>query len=788
MCSISSKGGIFTLSPVDAATVLVGENLEDSFFPPGYISLVSDKFSYLLGLPGNLCMDSSAAYGDQYNGGILCKTELRALKIYTRGLLSGSAPPLRVEVWYNNGGVGGQFGGPDASQLVGFHQVGADYASRKQGYSLPVVPGRDHSYKISLTNGDLPDDWVIEFSDPVIGNRWSQDELYLRVAGRDCGNNGLITSQHDRKFIWGGNGYLDDNAWFNHGACAGSGNQPPDEPLIDCDNLIEEHMGSDFAGVIEATQCPGECPGGCDNANSYCDCGTKTCSCKAGFFGPNCGTDICADADCGEHGSCAARYLGGEMPVSDSDTKCICKGTWQGDKCDSNPCKELNLDCSGKGTCVALSDTQATCECEDGYFGPYCNVRSPCEGFCQAGSFPYFGCGPDIGNKAALGCFRSGGCYYLSEGQDYPYDGFCTYKTYGVNTIFNTEDDDIAPPPTPVEQPILPPSSPRCGCDSCTEDVWNTLADGYTCGGRISFLRDSDEVTLVNVGILDGPFDEAGACRFVSEEFPSICTCLCGDDDDEDNADPTSSPTLPPTQSPTAVPTSSPTSPMLCGCDRCTEDVWNIVVDGYSCGSRISFVRDSDNDTLISVGITDGPFDEAGACKFVSDEFPDTCTCFCGEEDDEDDTSDPTGSPTIPPTSLPTLLPTILPTDVPTNVPTDSPTAIPTTVPTESPTEVPTSTESCEDSPLEARIRNKDRDCGWIATSNRCSKKKFWRHCRASCDKCDRCMDSKLKVIATIDGNTQTIKCSTEVSENLEELCLDESIALSCPRTCGVCA
>merc|ERR1719343_712079 len=206
-----NHGGIFTLSPEDAAIVRGGGSIEDSFFPPGYVSLVSDKFSYLVGLPDNKCKDSSAEYGDQYDGGILCKDELRAIKIYTRGLRSGSAPQLKVEVWYNSGGS--QSGNPTSSQLIGFHQVGADFASQKQGYSLPVIPGRDHSYRLSLTSGDLPDDWVIEFSDPVIGNRWSKDEIYLSVAGRDCGNNGLINSQHDRKYIWGGNGYLDDQAW-----------------------------------------------------------------------------------------------------------------------------------------------------------------------------------------------------------------------------------------------------------------------------------------------------------------------------------------------------------------------------------------------------------------------------------------------------------------------------------------------------------------------------------------------------------------------------------------------
>jgi len=713
-----NHGGIFTLSPIDAAIVQAGGTVEDSFFPESYVSLVSDKFSYLLGLPNNLCINSSAEYGDRYDSGILCKKELRALKIYTRGLLSGSAPQLKVEVWYNTGGVGGQSQiDPDSSQLVGFHQVGSDGASEKQGYSFPVIPGRDHTYRISLTNGDLPDDWVIEFSDPVIGNRWSKDELFLIVAGRNCGNNGLISSQHDRKFIWGGNGYLDELAWFHHGACVGSGTQPPDELPIDCDaqggnrNLQDgssssSSSSSSTVGIIEATQCPEDCPGGCDNSNSYCDCGSKTCECKAGFVGPNCAIDLCADANCGEHGSCSARYLGGNLPVTDTDKACICEGTWRGDNCDKNPCVEGSIDCSGRGTCVSVSDTQATCDCQDGYFGSYCEDRSPCEGFCQSGSFPYFGCGSDIGNKVALGCFRTGGCYYLGEGQDYPYDGFCTYKTYDGNTIIGTEDDiELAPaeinlpssaptfpptlPPTvpttssptlsPVELPVPAPISPQCGCDRCTDDVWNTVVDRYSCGNRITYLQNSNEATLANVGITTGPFDEAGACRFVSEEFPDICTCLC--DDDDETASPTgaptaqlptnlpsSAPTVSPTLRPTLLPTFSPTllptssqptllpTPRLstssptpsptssisnqqnksstndedinfhCGCSDCTPTIWDVGADGYTCGFRIQWLQTP------QATIVGGPYDEATSCRQVSEEFPDECGQFCHPE------------------------------------------------------------------------------------------------------------------------------------------------------------
>ena len=69
-----------------------------------------------------------------YDNGILCQTELRALKMYTRGFKSGMNPSKLKVMWYNNNdnntGSSGQQQGrsPNSSQLVGFHQVGADDA------------------------------------------------------------------------------------------------------------------------------------------------------------------------------------------------------------------------------------------------------------------------------------------------------------------------------------------------------------------------------------------------------------------------------------------------------------------------------------------------------------------------------------------------------------------------------------------------------------------------------------------------------------------------------------
>ena len=154
-----NHGGVFTLSPPNAQVVMDGGQLEDNFFPPGYVSLVSAKFNYLLSLPGSPCVPSTA-YGNRYDNGILCKVPIRALKIYSEGLVSATAPSMLVEMWYNRT----ESGAADASQSIGFHQIGGDNQTPKQGYSLPIVPGIEHSYRISLMdgNGDIPSSWVSE--------------------------------------------------------------------------------------------------------------------------------------------------------------------------------------------------------------------------------------------------------------------------------------------------------------------------------------------------------------------------------------------------------------------------------------------------------------------------------------------------------------------------------------------------------------------------------------------------------------------------------------------------
>ncbi len=90
-----NEGGIFTLSPPDAQRVMNGAVIEHLIFPPGFVLLVSSKYLYLASLPGQICVLSTQhGYGQVYDGGILCRVPLRALKLYLQGLVPGSAPNL----------------------------------------------------------------------------------------------------------------------------------------------------------------------------------------------------------------------------------------------------------------------------------------------------------------------------------------------------------------------------------------------------------------------------------------------------------------------------------------------------------------------------------------------------------------------------------------------------------------------------------------------------------------------------------------------------------------------
>lgn len=555
-------GGIFTLSPPDADLVMQGQNVENSFFPPGFVSLVSSRFDYLISTPDNLCVRSSElGKGLQYDDGILCKVPLRALKIYTKELLSGSAPHLQVGIYHNQGGISGQTGSPDVSAAIPFHQVGGDGQSRKQGYSIPIIPGTDHSYQLSLNGENIPTDWVIEFSDVVLGNRWNIEYIYLNALGRTCGNNGLVSSHHDRKYIWSGDEYLTDEVWGMHGACVDA----RDVPKVDC--------AAENDGILSATNCPGLCAEDCDNAHSFCDCATAMCRCKEGFVGPHCSIDLCGAARCGEHGHCSAKYLGSSslLPVT-SPQACICDDGWTGPLCTFNPC--LGKTCSGNGQCIALGINDAVCRCDPAFSGNDCETS--CNDICS-GNYP-FGCSENVKDTVEYGCSSTGGCKYLKEGESYGSGNYCAYKTSGLETnVCNCEVTDCQLPGPCVggqcSEPLLQTDLTPC----------NSVPFGVCMAGTCTSAA--------------GPSPTAPVQPTVSPPYPS------------------KTPTLSPSRKPSAQPASDPSS-WTCGCQECNDSILNIMAGSYTCGSRMTWLQSE----------AGGSMTEKNACiKIANQEFGSLC-------------------------------------------------------------------------------------------------------------------------------------------------------------------
>lgn len=393
------NGGLLILSPTSPPS---------SFFPDEYISLVPPQYPYLLDSNlGGICSSSGdLGLSDRYDDGILCRVPLRALKIYSRGLVSNSAPVLVVEIW--NYAVSNNNDPPSVTYNIPFHQIGG---TNKQGYSFPVVASLDYSYRISLSSGaNIPDDWVIEFSDPIMEHKFNtRDSINLSVAGRDCGvgvgNFGIVTSQHDRKFIVS-NGMASES--WGHGACT----EFPDENNVDCSEVPE----------LDARSCPDLCDSPCPS-NSYCSCNSpNTCECLPGYFGSQCEESICNAARCSAHGKCTATYLGKTLPVS--NRACVCEDSYSGPLCDLNPCDGVT--CSGNGTCKPVGDSDYYCDCNEGFTGDDCS--NTCNGYCTSagGVYPY-GCATSLPGIMSYFCGPTGGCYY-SENPDHDGGSFCKYK------------------------------------------------------------------------------------------------------------------------------------------------------------------------------------------------------------------------------------------------------------------------------------------------------------------------------------------------------------------------
>ena len=134
-----------------------------------------------------------------------------------------------------------------------------------------------------------------------------------------------------------------------------------------------------------------------------------------------------------------------------------------------------------------------------------------------------------------------------------------------------------------------------CQCPTCTADVWNSDADGFTCGERILLMLPS--------------MGETAACRSVAERFPDTCgPCHATECPAESHSG------TPTTAATTSGPTPPP-PPRHCSCRDCTPTVLDTVVDGYTCGERIAYLQNT-------AGLS-----EDASCDYVANRFAPCAGC-----------------------------------------------------------------------------------------------------------------------------------------------------------------
>ncbi len=314
-------------------------------------------------------------------------------------------------------------------------------------------------------------------------------------------------------------------------------------------------------------------------------------------------------------------------------------------------------------------------------------------------------------------------------------------------------DTSLSLVPSPYPTFIDPPA---CGCAACTDSIWTSTADGFTCGARINWVVQQGNRIEV-------------ACSTVAGEFPSICgACGCGRPDARASLAPSPSPSSLPSVAPSQIP---------CGCDSCTEAVWIADADGFSCGSRVNWLIEQGSSPDIAcariafefpticglrgcssptpapsfagglpdevssqpsfapsqipcgcdscteavwIAIADGATcgfrinwliqqgnDSSVACSTVAGEFPTICgLCGCSpspapssmaglpEEVSSLPSMKPSREPSALPSSSPTWLQSSVPTARPTNPPSFNPSSSPSRAPTTKPTSVPTEVHS----------------------------------------------------------------------------------------------
>lgn len=124
-----------------------------------------------------------------------------------------------------------------------------------------------------------------------------------------------------------------------------------------------------------------------------------------------------------------------------------------------------------------------------------------------------------------------------------------THKPSLRPTINPTPKPYAPPVAEPTQPPVATPDpqvdGPKCGCASCTQEVLDTITNGFSCGSRINWV-------VSNTGS-----SETDACALVGgEEYPSICGSCDPNNCNNSNSSPTGAPV-----EPVSTPTNPTTSP-----------------------------------------------------------------------------------------------------------------------------------------------------------------------------------------------------------------------------------
>jgi len=169
-------------------------------------------------------------------------------------------------------------------------------------------------------------------------------------------------------------------------------------------------------------------------------------------------------------------------------------------------------------------------ECDVGFTGVNCEI--PCSNFCTD-NYPY-GCSTNQIDKVKYGCSAFGDCVYLVSGQDYPNDGFCTYKD--ETPCPRTSENDCEQVGSRLDDGSCPDSTEVPDGTNCISELWGmceggvckstgdeSCKDDYCSGQGSCITYENHGVCECDVGFT-GDNCEIPCVDFCPEDYPYGCS------------------------------------------------------------------------------------------------------------------------------------------------------------------------------------------------------------------------------------------------------------------------